>query len=106
MNWKFIIVLMALVGGSIGYYLWHKVPEVPEKNTLGGYTKTLQIAEQKADAVSSAMNVKEAQGAVDRYRSEKGSTPASLQDTVPEFMDHVPGGLVYDASTGTVTAAP
>ncbi len=106
MNWKFIIVLMAAVGGWVGYYLWHKIPDVPKEATYDAYTKNVIAQEQKAKDVVSVDNVKDMQNAVERYRSEKSALPSSLQDLVPEFTDHVPGGLAYDPSTGVVSAAP
>lgn len=106
MGWKSIFFLALLIAGGIGYYLWGKIQEAPKEATLPGYTNALRNDELKAQAVAGQANVENVQGAVNKYRSLKGTAPASLQDLVPEFLDHIPGGLQYDASTGTVSAAP
>ena len=33
MSWKIIIVIVALIGGAVGYYLWTQVPETPPEQT-------------------------------------------------------------------------
>jgi hypothetical protein len=105
MSWKFILIVVVLIGGGIGYYVWNQVPETPKQETLGGYVHSLQADEQKAQAAVAATNLGNIQSAVNRYRTAKGTSPASLQDLVPEFIDHVPGGLQYDPATGTVSVA-
>ena len=105
MSWKFILIVVALIGGSIGYYLWHQVPDTPKEQTPAGYIQNLQRSEQKAkDAVSTA-NLQDVQNAVEKYKTEKGAFPPSLQDLVPQFLDHVPGGFQYDPATGVVSVA-
>jgi len=42
---------------------------------------------------------------VEKYKGDKGTLPASLQDLVPNYIDHIPGGLQYDPGTGKVTVA-
>ena len=106
MSGKFILAVVVLVGGLVGYYLWNQVPPPPKDATLGGYVNTLNVAEQKAKSVASADNVKEAQGAIERYKVDKGTNPPSLQDLVPMYMERVPGNVAYDPGSGTVTAAP
>jgi len=105
MGWKFIFLIALVVVGWIAYYLWNQIPETPKSQTLSGYTQALQNDLKKAERVASNANVENVQGAVNKYRSMKGASPASLQDMVPEFMDHIPGGLNYDPATGTVSAS-
>ena len=104
MSWKFILVVVILIGGGIGYYLWNQVPETPKDATLTGYTQNLQRDEQKARAAVSTDNVQQVQQAIEKYKTMKGSNPASLQDLVPEYIDHIPGGVTYDAASGTASA--
>jgi hypothetical protein len=106
MGFKFILVVVLLVAGAVGYYLWDQVPEAPKAATFTGYTEGLKGSEDKALAVASGANTEDVQGAVEKYRADKGALPASLQDLVPNYLDHVPGGLQYDAAAGKVSAAP
>ena len=106
MSWKVIIVLAAVVAGTIGYYIWNKTPDVPEDATFRGYTRNLTAAEQKAQAVLDADRFARVREAVEKYKMEKGEYPATLQDLVPQFMGQIPGGLAYDPSSGTVTQSP
>ncbi len=99
----FILLLIAIVGG-IGYYLWTVVASVPKEATLPGYTNALQRDEQRAQAVAGHANLELVQQAVNSYKSQKGVAPTTLQDLVPDFIDHIPGGVQYDATTGTVSA--
>ena len=101
---KLIFALVLLVGGAIGYYLWKQVPETPKDATLTGYTQNLKIDEQKARAAVSTDNVQQVQQAIEKYKAMKGSNPASLQDLVPDYIDHIPGGVTYDAASGTASA--
>jgi hypothetical protein len=55
--------------------------------------------------VASSVNHSSVDEAIRKYKSDKGNLPASLQDLVPDYLDHVPGGLQYDSSTGTVSPA-
>jgi hypothetical protein len=102
---KLILVVVVLVGGAIGYYLWNQVPETPKDATLTGYTQGLKESEDKARAVASTSNVENVQGAINKYRAMKGSNPATLQDLVPDYIDHIPGGVAYDPATGNASAA-
>jgi hypothetical protein len=104
-NWKIIFVVALALAGWVGWYLWQLVPETPPSQTLPGYTKGLQRAQEKAEIVGSKANVLLVQEAVSKFHTMKGSSPASLQDLVPEFLDHIPGGVAYDAATGNVSAA-
>jgi predicted negative regulator of RcsB-dependent stress response len=104
MSWKFIFVVVLAIGGAVGYYLWHQTPETPKEQTLSGYTQALQTDQKKAREATSAANVTDVQGAVEKYRADKGSLPASLQDLVPDYLDHVPGGIGYDPASGAVSA--
>ena len=103
MSWKFILVLVVLIGGGVGYYLWTQVPETPKDATLTGYTQGLKNAEDKAAAVAAGANVENVRAAVEKFKSMKGSNPPALQDLVPEYIDHIPGGVQYDPATGTVS---
>lgn len=104
MGWKTIFVLALLIAGGIGYYLWGTIKQAPESATLPGYTNALKNDEIKAQAAAATSNVQTVQEAVNKYRGMKGSNPSALQDLVPDYLDHIPGGLQYDASTGTVSA--
>jgi hypothetical protein len=104
-NSKLIWLLVLLAVGGGGYYLWHQIPDTPKSQTFTGYTQNLQNDVVKAQAAASSMNTTSVQEAVKKYKVDKGSLPASLQDLVPDFLDHVPGGLQYDPTTGTVSAA-
>ena len=101
---KLIFAVVLLVGGAIGYYLWNQVPETPKDATLTGYTQGLKHSEEKAQAVANTANVEIVQGAINKYQSFKGSNPATLQDLVPEYIDHIPGGVGYDPATGKANA--
>jgi hypothetical protein len=105
MNSKLIWLLVLVVAGAGGYYLWNQIPDTPKSQTLGGYVNTLQTDELKAKAVAASTNVGSVQEAVHKYKIDKGALPNSLQDLVPDFLDHVPGGLQYDPATGVVSAA-
>lgn len=105
MNSKLFWLLLLVLVGGIGYYIWSQIPDTPKSQTLGGYTQTLHNDEVRAQAVASSTNLSSVQQAVNKYRADKGSLPASLQDLSPDYLDHVPGGLQYDASTGTVSVA-
>lgn len=104
MGWKSIFVVALLIVGGIGYYLWSKVEEAPKEATLPGYTNALKNDEARAQGAVSTFNVQNVKEAVEKYRSMKGTNPAALQDLVPEFIDHIPGGVTYDPATGTVSA--
>jgi hypothetical protein len=101
---KFLILVVVIVVGSIGYYLWTVLESAPREATLPGYTQTLQRDEQRAKEVAGHVNIDTVQNAVNTYRSQKGTNPAALQDLVPDFIDHIPGGVQYDPATGTVSA--
>jgi type VI protein secretion system component VasK len=103
---KFIVVVALLIGGGIFYYLWNKEPGNRKDTSLDKYMDRTIAAEQKASAVLSADRLRSVQSAVDRYRVDHGSPPAALQDLVPQYLAHVPGGLEYDPVSGTVGAAP
>ena len=103
MGWKFIILVAVLIVGGIGYYLWNQTPDVPKEATLDGYAHSLQRDEQKAQAAASTANLDVLRVAIEKYRSMKGSNPSSLQDLVPEYIDHIPGGVQYDPASGTVS---
>ncbi len=100
---KLFILILVLVVGGIGYYLWTVVESAPKEATLPGYTQTLHNDEQKAREVMGHANLDAIRGAITNYRSQKGTNPASLQDLVPDFIDHIPGGIQYDPGTGTVS---
>jgi len=105
MSFKFILAVVVLVGGAIGYYLWTQVPETPKAATLTGYTQGLKMAEEKAQAVGSLSNVQNVQDAIEKYKAMKGSNPETLQDLVPDYIDHIPGGVTYDPAAGKASAA-
>lgn len=102
---KLILLLVVLIAGGVGYYLFNQAPPPPKDATLGGYAHSLQNDEAKARAAVATTNIQAVQEAIGKYRTMKGGNPASLQDLVPEYIDHIPGGLQYDASTGTVSVA-
>ena len=104
MNGKVIFLALLLLGG-LGYYLWGKVEQAPKEATLPGYTNALKADEQKAKAAAATANLASVQEAVNKYHAEKGVYPSSLQDLAPAFIDHIPEGLQYDASTGAVSVA-
>jgi hypothetical protein len=101
---KVIWLLVFLALGGAAYYFWKQVPDTPKEATLGGYVNTLHNDEVKAQAVASSTNVISVQQIVNKYKTDKGSFPSSLQDLVPDYLDHVPGGLQYDSTTGMVAA--
>jgi len=101
---KLFILLVIVVVGGIGYYLWTVVESAPKEATLPGYANALQRDEQRAQAVAGHANIEIVQQAVNSYKSQKGAPPATLQDLVPDFIDHIPGGVQYDPATGTVSA--
>jgi hypothetical protein len=105
MSSKLIWLLVLVAAGAGGYYLWHQIPDTPKSQTFTGYTQNLQNDVVKAQTAASSMNTTSVQEAVKKYKVDKGSLPASLQDLVPDFLDHVPGGLQYDPATGAVSAA-
>ena len=106
MNPKLFWLLLIVLLGGVGYYIWSQIPDTPKSQTLGGYVENLHADEQRAQAVASSVNLSEIKRAVEKYKADKGALPASLQDLVPDYMDHVPGGLQYDSATGAVSPAP
>lgn len=106
MGWKSVFLIALLIAGAVGYYLWGKVEQAPPEATLPGYTNALKNDELKAQSMAAGANIENVKGAVEKYRNDKGALPASLQDLVPNYLDHVPGGLQYDPATGTVGVAP
>ena len=98
-----VVVILAIAG--VSYYVWNQIPDTPKSQTLGGYVHTLQNDEMKAKAVASTMNHNSVDDAVRKYKADKGAYPASLQDLVPDYLDHVPGGVQYDPATGAVSGA-
>lgn len=103
MGWKSIFVVALLIVGGIGYYLWSKVEEAPKEATLPGYTNALKNDEAKAQAAAAGANLDSVRSAVEKYKSMKGSNPTALQDLVPEYIDHIPGGIGYDPASGSVS---
>lgn len=101
---KFIVVVALLIAGGIGWYLWSQIQEAPKEATYDAYTKRVVAQEQKAKDVASGTNVQNVHDAVEKYKSMKGGNPATLQDLVPEFLDHIPGGVGYDPASGAVSA--
>jgi len=102
MSWKFILVVVLLVGGGVGYYLFNQEPpKPPEPDPM---TERLHRYQDKAQVAVSADRVKDVQAAIERYKVSKEANPPSLQDLVPQYLDHVPGGLQYDPATGIVSA--
>jgi hypothetical protein len=98
-----LLVLVALGWGA--YYFWNQIPDTPKNQTLGGYVDTLQRDEAKAKVAASNVNVTIVQQAINKYKADKGNLPASLQDLAPDYLDHIPGGVQYDPSTGAVSPA-
>jgi hypothetical protein len=105
MSWKIVFILAIAIAGWVGWYIWKLVPDTPPSQTLPGYTRGLQRSLTKAEMVGSKANVLIVQEAVNKYRAMKGNNPATLQDMVPEIVDHIPGGVTYDPATGTVSPA-
>ncbi len=105
MSWKAVFVVALLIVGAIGYYLWGKVEEAPKEATLPGYTNALKNDEARAQAAAAGAQLDVVKSAVEKYKSDKGTPPPTLQDLVPNYIDHIPGGLQYDASSGTVSVA-
>lgn len=65
------------------------------------FTDASDTAEQSRDD----MNLQILQNAVDYYRYQTGSYPASLDDLVPTYLRSMPeGSWNYDSDDGTVTA--
>jgi hypothetical protein len=106
MGWKTLFFLALLIAGGIGYFLWGKVEQAPPAATLPGYVNALKNDELKAQSVAAGANLEGVRSAVEKYKADRGSLPSSLQDLVPQYLDHVPGGLQYDPATGNVSAAP
>lgn len=101
---KFIFGVVILVLAGVAYLMWSKMEEAPKEATYDSYTKRVVAQEQKAKDVASSTNVENVHDAVEKYKSMKGGNPASLQDLVPEFLDHIPGGVGYDSASGAVSA--
>ncbi len=105
MSWKVVFLLALMIVGAIGYFLWGKVEQAPPEATLPGYTNALKNDEMKAQAVVAGTQLDSVKSAVEKYKSDKESFPPSLQDLVPNYIDHIPGGIAYDPSTGIVSVA-
>jgi hypothetical protein len=105
MSWKIIFILAIALAGWVGWFIWKQVPETPKSQTLSGYTSGLKSSLEKAETVGSKANVLIVQEAVNKYRAMKGNSPATLQELVPEIIDHIPGGVTYDPATGMVSPA-
>ncbi len=102
---KLFFLLLLLVLGGVGYYLWTTMEAAPPEATLPGYANALRNDEHRAQVAASGMNTENVQAAVEKYKNMKGSLPGSLQDLVPDYIDHIPGGLQYDSATGKVSPA-
>ncbi len=100
---KVLFVVVVVVIGGIGYYMWQTIETAPQDATLPGYTQSLKNDEDKARQVMGHANVDTVRAAITNYKSQKGTLPASLQDLVPDFIDHIPGGVQYDPATGNVS---
>jgi hypothetical protein len=105
MSWKAVFLLALFVVGAIGYFLWGKIEQAPPEATLPGYTNALKNDELKAQAAVAGAQLEGVKSAVEKYRSDKGSLPPTLQDLVPNYIDHIPGGITYDPSSGNVSVA-
>jgi hypothetical protein len=104
MNWKFIFVVVLLVVGGVGFYLFNQEPpKPPEPDPM---TERLHRYQDKAQVAVSADRVADVQAAIERYKVSKEANPTSLEDLVPHYLDHVPAGLQYDPASGVVSAAP
>ena len=103
MGWKTVFLVALLIVGAIGYYLWGKVEEAPKEATLPGYTNALKNDEAKAQAAAAGAQLDVGKSGVEKYHSDKGAFPPALQDLVPNYIDHIPGGLAYDPATGNVS---
>jgi hypothetical protein len=103
---KIILFAVVLTGLSVGYLIWNATPTTPKDQTFTGYTQGLQSSEQKAQIAVATTNLSDVQQAVEKYKTDKGSLPSSLQDLVPNYLDHVPGGVQYDPASGQVSATP
>jgi uncharacterized protein YpmB len=101
---KFIFGVVILVLAGVAYLMWSKMEEAPKEATYDAYTKRVIAQEQKAKDVASSTNVENVHDAVEKYKSMKGGNPATLQDLVPEYLDHIPGGVGYDPASGAVSA--
>jgi hypothetical protein len=74
---------------------------------MDGYAGNLKRAEDHGRDAVHQDNVANANNAIERFRGEKGHSPASLQEVVDAgYLDHMPQGVTYDPSTGTASAAP
>jgi hypothetical protein len=105
---KFIILILFAAFAYGAYYLITTATEGDGKNVgAEGYVKNMQRAEDRARDVMHQENVANAKSAVERFKGEKGNLPASLQECVDGgYLEKVPQGVVYDPSTGTVSATP
>jgi hypothetical protein len=104
MNWKFLLMIALIVGGC--YWLITSVMhQTPANDTPTAYVGALKNDENKAQDAAATANVQSVQEAVNKYKTMKNENPASLQDLVPDYIDHIPGGLQYDSGTGIVSAA-
>ena len=101
---KLLLLLVVMGVGAAGYYVWNMAPPTPQDATFSGYTQRVITSEQKAKAVVSESSLKDVQDAIEKYKTDKGSLPGSLQDLVPSFIDHIPGGIGYDPASGAVSA--
>jgi hypothetical protein len=102
---KLLLLLVVMAAGAGGYYVWNMAPPTPQDGTLSGYTQRVVTSEQKAKVVVSESNLKDVQDAIEKYKTDKGILPGSLQDLVPTFLDHVPSGVGYDPASGAVSVS-
>jgi len=104
---KIIALLVFVALGYGGYVLITSATKEAPKAGMDGYAGQLKRGEERAQSVMRESNVVLARGAVERYRGEKGALPSSLQDCVNAgYLERVPQGVAYDASTGAVSVAP
>jgi hypothetical protein len=100
-------LVIAGVCGGIYYLISSVKPENTPKMGMDGYAGNLKRSEDKARDVMHVDNAVNARNAVERFHTEKNRFPDTLQEAVDAgYLEHVPQGVVYDSSTGTVTATP
>lgn len=94
---KLFFLLLLLVLGGVGYYLWTTMEAAPPEATLPGYANALRNDEHRAQVAASGMNTENVQAAVEKYKNMKGSLPGSLQiwsriisTTFPEASNTIP----------------
>lgn len=107
---KKLLIIALFVGGGYGFYRWlnSSTADMIANAAKDGTSTALEKGKAAEDAAAAQVNaakVSSVQEAVNGFKAAEGRWPSSLQELVDrKLIDGIPAGVVYDASTGKVSA--